>query len=532
MQAIQNFNAKIWLSVEEHLTPLPQDSKNYRVFHYLPAPFLLGAGAVSLLVTKIVSICFEIFSKTSPPDPKKDFSAVLKDPREWRKLDTAPENHPVGEKNPNFLFGTATCTWQDSGATNCPDSQWSDWEKKVVKEGNRSGKSADLFTLYQTEGGRKQITDRLHKLGVNSYRFSIEWSHIQPKQGMFDETKLQIYVNFCKHLRDQGIAPMVSLHHFSEPRWFHAMGSFEKEENIQHFVRFAEKVFPVLSEDYKGEPLVKYFCTINEPGIEAFSRYVRGAFSPGLLCQFTKAGHFLYGALKAHCIVYEKLKRLNPKAEIGTVHQYLRFIPGNTLLVPVTRYITRLVNDTALHFFRTGVFELKIPFFCNIRKTDLKFDADFVGLQCYTRPVIGLTGSTSLHGAPMTTMPFWEDPAAIYEAITETYKAAKKPIIITENGISTHNETQRTRYMSRVFYAVRRAQEDLKKAFKTTVVLGYYLWSFCENAEWDMGMRPQAFGAFDVKAGKLEKEPKLGVSPLTQEARAWQKSFQTDESAA
>ena len=178
----------------------------------------------------------------------------------------------LGNNNPNFLFGVSTCTYQDSGYLTCMNSQWKNWEHKCLPEHNRSNNSANLFSLYSTNNGRHSITTRLHKLGINSYRFSIEWSLIEPKHGHFNYDNLFVYLNLCKHLRNQGIQPMVTLHHFSEPKWFHSLGSFEHEENIEYFENFSKFVFRYFVEPYNGKPLVEYFCTINEPNIETFQR--------------------------------------------------------------------------------------------------------------------------------------------------------------------------------------------------------------------------------------------------------------------
>lgn len=134
---------------------------------------------------------------------------------------------------------------------------------------------------------------------------------------------------------------------------------------------------------------------------------------------------------------------------------------------------------------------------------------DFCGLQYYTRPYIGLLGPTSPY-SPITQMPFREDSEGIYEAAIRVYESFKVPIIVTENGISTHNEGQRS------LYALDRSTAQIGIGN----LLGFYLWSFSDNFEWDMGMAPQAFGAFTV-----DKELKEGARVYTRIIRAWQSSI-------
>ena len=105
-----------------------------------------------------------------------------------------------------------------------------------------------------------------------------------------------------------------------------------------------------------------------------------------------------------------------------------------------------------------------------------------------------------------------EDPAGIYQAIEETHRAYKVPIIITENGISTNCDLQRRRYMERAIYAVGEAE----KKIGPENLLGYFVWSFCENSEWNMGRNPQSFGIFELcSQGNLKPRPRAGVEPFT-----------------
>lgn len=446
------------------------------------------------------------------------FPRVLTDSTEWNKIPNLEEqlyHNPLGEENRDFLIGIATCTYQDSGSFHCPDSQWPDHEQKCLPSHNRSHLGPNLFELYKTAEGRQELIVRLLELGVNTYRFSVEWSHIEPQEGIANGYHLQIYVDLCKSLRDNGIKPMVTLHHFSEPSWFHARGSFENEKNIPAFVEYAKFIYTQLTAPYKGEPLVDHFCTINEPAIEAFSRYVRGAYSPGVKMDFNRAGKFLENALIAHCIVYPLLKTISKGPKIGIIHQYLRFVPSNFLLKPIAAGLNALVNDAVLNFFKTGVFYLHVPMMCFIeRNHKIKPLTDFVGVQYYGRPVVGFTGSTSF-SEQMTKMPFREDPEGLCEAIVETHKAFNVPVIITENGISTDDEVQRARYLTRALYATKTAQTII--GHKN--VIGYVLWSLNDNFEWDMGMDPQRFGAFQLireegKPTRIASQCKPGMLPF------------------
>jgi beta-glucosidase len=537
--AIREANNCFWFDFEERITPNTATSQNakwsftaYALHNGLEAATYLVAGLATgslVMGLKVYEFVTSFFTKQKKAE---GFSTVLNDSREWKKLGDIQqdlEKNPLGANDPLFLHGVATCTYQDSGETNCPDSQWRVYEKQHISEDNRSGQSGNLFQLYRT--APNEVTRRLHQLGSNAYRFSIEWSQIEPNQGEFRSEVLEQYIKFCKHLRDEGIQPMVTLHHFSEPVWFHELGSFEKEENIKHFTNFCEKVVPKLAQDYKGKLLVEYFCTINEPGIEAFSRYIFGSFSPKLHFQWTKAGEFLKGALKAHTVVYDKLKTMvPPSVKLGIVHQYLHFLPD----APLTRYFNRLVNDVAMNFFKTGKIELKVPFACNIVEEMEKPKTDFVGVQAYVRPSFFPPDilRSMLYGEPMTLMPFREDPASIYEAITKCHEAFQAPVIVTENGISTNDNEQRRRYMTRALYAAREAA----KVIGEDNLKGYLAWSFTDNFEWDRGMNPQRFGAYALEeqsdgTHKIAENPKPGMDTYVKIVEAWKNLWKNSEKA-
>jgi hypothetical protein len=275
---------------------------------------------------------------------------------------------------------------------------------------------------------------------------------------------------------------------------------------------------------------IRNFWTINEPAIEAFSRYVRGAFSPGIKMDFPKAAAFLVGAFKAHNIAYDIIHSHYNFAIVGFTHQYLKFLGTNPLFFLITKYLTALTNDATLGTLETCIFKLKIPFLCNVEER-IPLKVDQMGVQVYTRPVIGFTGSTGFYDEPQTLMPFREDPAAAYEAVLEVARVSQKPVIVTETGISTNDEAQRARYLERVFYALEAARKKGIQLYgqqmvNPPILRGVNLWTFTDQLEWDMGMKPQAFGAYPLtQAGEIAGIFRSGVQPFIDSSARWRASF-------
>lgn len=504
MTSLMAFQSWTLKHLENSLSPLPSHSDQYRLPHHLGAVLYapLSLIAIAGRCAETIMTYATSFFAAEGSHPKEDFNAVVQDSRKWALLKDTDITF-----DPPFAFGVTTCTWQDSAIKDLKDSQWTDWEKKCVPASQRSKTRSNLFQLYKTKEGRALLIDRLRQLGVTQYRFSTE---------MFHQDQLSVYVDWCKALRDAGIAPEVTTHHFSEDKAFHAKGSFEKEENIADFKHYLEAIIPSLTQPYKGKPLVGRIYPINEPNIEALSRYVLGLFSPGYMMRFGKAGEFLHNLLKAQCVAYATIKEINPDVEVGMVHQYLKMVPTNPLIGLVTHYFNKVLNDTLLHFYKTGIFEYKIPFVCHIYDDTLQqAPFDCIGLQYYARVVAGMTGSTSYH-EPMTLMPYREDPEGVYEAITEIYAACQKPVRISENGISTLDETQRERYLQRSLYAVWRAREKIGKEN----CLSFNYWCPFPTSEWHMGPS-QHFSAYDLEAsGQIAATPKRGMTPFIRTAKA------------
>ena len=114
----------------------------------------------------------------------------------------------------------------------------------------------------------------MKNIWVNASRFPVEQSKIIPKKGLIDENALNHYRDVCIELIDSGLTTAVTLRHFTNPIWFEELGGFEKEENIDHFIKFPEIVFNHLSD------IVKYRCTINEPALYISQGYFYGVFPP------------------------------------------------------------------------------------------------------------------------------------------------------------------------------------------------------------------------------------------------------------
>lgn len=377
-----------------------------------------------------------------------------------------------------FLVGFANSMFQASNES-CGETNWS--------YAAHTGSVAPL-ALTQLISHWYNFEDDLHKmksLGVNSYRFSIEWGHIEPQEGVYDEEVLARYEQIIAECLRLNIKPMLTLYHFNEPYWFTQKGSFEKEENFKYFVAFCKKIFERFSSS------VKHWCTINEPGVMSFSSYFYGQFPPHKH-SLKQTIQYQLNLLKAHVLIYKELKQMEngPSCEIGIVHNVLRFVPRHKwdliskFLAP---FLTRLVNDCVVKFLQTGRFEYKVRGLVNVKYDDV--DApnsfDFVGLNFYGNVVIGFNkknfyGATHFPGQTLGHFHIPIDPSGFSSAISEI-AALGKPIYITETGYATDHDEHREKFLSEYFKVLE------TKIAENVDIRGLYIWTFIDNYEWDRG---------------------------------------------
>ena len=422
---------------------------------------------------------------------------------DWDKIKTERVYFPK-----NFMWGTATAAHQVEG--NNTNNNWYAWEhqkdnngKSRIHNNDKSGMAANHWNLYRDD-------IRLMKnLGVGYYRFSVEWSKIEPESGIINEEALEHYRDVCVALIDSGLTPVITLHHFSHPIWFEELGAFEKEENIEHYVRFSELVFNKLSD------IVPIWCTINEPAVYVTQGYFNGVFPPGKKDPLL-AGYVMRNLLNAHVQVYQHLKTLPNGANVQ-----IGLVKNITQLDPLRRwhildwYFSRILNDvftnSTLDLFTKGEFDFYLPAMADI--SYINYDAinslDFIGLNYYSRwhvkGQLNLAEPFTFELRPQdiqTDMPYAIYPEGFYKAV-KTIAKLNVPIIITENGIADDKDDRRSLFIKRYLYALFKTIEEGYD------IQGYFYWSLMDNFEWAEGYMMK-FGLYDVDFNTQKRTLRYG----------------------
>ena len=378
----------------------------------------------------------------------------------WANVNLDDVHFPEG-----FHWGTATAAHQVEGHL---VNNWTHHEQRKNLE--QSGAACDHWNRWREDF--QLLTD----LGMTSYRFSIEWSRIEPTEGTWNNDALAVYSNMVDDLLERGIRPVVTLHHFSHPQWWEAKGGFADRANAPHFVRYCERVFEVLSDR------VETWVTINEPTVFSTMGYTLGMFPPGRR-SLRATLRVMRNLLLAHADVYIALKKIRPEARIGIAKNVTLFDPKNRWS-PIDWPLARLLEWFWNGAWRSGV-ENGRMFFGDVSAA--KGTLDFVGLNYYTHVLVGPASVSLLK------MKF---PKRAHEVATEfgypMYAEGLRraldflaplgvPIEITENGVADANDTLRTEHLKRHLWVLSQAIQDGHD------VRSYHHWSLMDNFEWAEG---------------------------------------------
>ncbi len=394
---------------------------------------------------------------------------------------------------PDFRWGCATAAHQTEG--NNTNNDWWAWEQVEghIAEGARSNLACDGWRRAEED------FDRAAAMANNAHRLSVEWSRIEPREGYFDDQALGRYRAMLRALRERGMEPLVTLHHFSSPLWLAELGGWEYPRVIPLFERFVARVVEALGE------FCDFWCTINEPNIYALLGYVQGVFPPGkhdLGAAMRVSRHML----RAHAAAYRRIHALQPHARVGLAHNYRIFDPANprsALDRLVARLQDRIFNEAFLVPLERGRWLLPMGFG---PAPGLRGTLDWVGINYYTRDVVAFDRScpSELYGrrfhgpdAELLDGGYGEMyPQGIVRAVRRAARAGL-PIYITENGIPDADDDQRPRALVTHLHQLWGIIQGCYP------VMGYFHWTLVDNFEWAAG--------WTLRFGLIELDPATQV---------------------
>lgn len=428
----------------------------------------------------------------------------------------------MGKFPQGFMVGASTAAHQVEG-NNVHSDYWLQENVEHSQFVEPSGEAVDHYHRYEED------IRLMAEAGLNAYRFSIEWARIEPKQGEFDENEIEHYRKVIACCKENGVEPVVTLHHFTSPAWVISRGGWENEEVVDWFANYVQYVVKHLGSE------LRYICTINEANMRLqlaaiMKKYMsqmageqqeeknapkEGDVQVGLnldqgmntmmlgmmecakafglqdprgihtfVSMCTPEGDIL--VMKAHQAAKKVIKELYPDIKVGLTLSLHDMQPATG-------------GEDAAHKEWEEEFSHYLPYIA---------EDDFLGVQSYTRQCFDEKGNKyTPEGVELTQMGYEFYPQAIANVVRAAAKEFKGDLIVTENGVATADDSRRQEY-------IKEATAGLQACITDGIPLeGYLHWSLMDNFEWQKGFSMQ-FGLIAVDRSNMKRTPKESLSLL------------------
>jgi len=387
-----------------------------------------------------------------------------------------------------FLWGAAGSPHQIEG--NNVNSDWWLYEQLMPNLGP-SGDAVDSYHRYEED--MRLLADA----GLTAYRFGIEWARVEPIPGEFSRAELAHYRRMIDTAIGLGLTPVVTLHHFTSPRWFVEEGGWLGQTAIHRFTAYVTRVTEILNG-------VEWICTINEPNMLALMVLMAGSINPdavpGFVTPTVQPGEGFVipkptleigrRLVEAHHAARAALKATT-NANVGwtTANLALWAKPENAEYLESERYAR---EDLYLEGARGD---------------------DFIGVQAYSTQEIDETGMVAATPSPENTLTGAAyRPDALGIAIRHAVEVSGAPALVTENGIATADDERRIDYTTGALHGLLEAVSD------GIDVRGYLHWSALDNFEW--GHWEPTFGLIAVDRETFTRYPKPSLAWLGKVAQS------------
>ncbi len=425
----------------------------------------------------------------------------------------------------DFLVGAATAAHQVEGNNIHSDY----WAMEHMKYGNFNEPSLDAVDHYNRyEEDIKMVAEA----GLNAYRFSIEWARIEPKQGVYDENEIEHYRKVLTCCRENGVEPIVTMMHFTSPKWLIENGGWENEATVEAFKNYCQYVTEQLGD------LMHYVCTINEANMGIQVAAISARYRAQMMAKMQRMQQGgaeekkdLEGTAQVgmnfNDMMANMQKQKEENVEIFGTDTLQTFVSART---PEGDMLVIRAHQAARAAMKAVKPELQIGLTLSLHDIQaqeggeetaakewvdefthyvsyIKED-DFFGLQNYSRSLIGPNGILPVpEGAEITQMDYEYYPEGLEHVIRRVYEEMPMPIMVTENGIATADDTRRVAYIQTAMKGVENCIQD------GIPVKGYMYWSMMDNFEWQKGFG-MTFGLISVDRTTQTRTAKPSLTVL------------------
>lgn len=376
-----------------------------------------------------------------------------------------------------FLWGAATAPHQTEG-NNVASDMWflENQQPTIFAEPSRD--ACNSFAFWETD------LDLVRNMGLNTYRFGIEWARIEPEKGLFSQAMLDHYKAVVVGCRQRGLAPIITMNHFSSPRWFSADGGWTNRESATLFARYCDRVIRTLGEG------VHSVITLNEPNIllllkptlpqqvwdiqkltleTAARRLGVKKFVTTNVAELADLPALQQGMAAAHRAGKAAIKDVFPHMAVGLS--------------------LAMMDDQAIgeNSIRDRMRAELYGNWLEIARTD-----DFIGVQNYERAMWDNKGRLP---APTGSIVNWGGievwAPSLAGAVRFAHQATGVPVMVSEHGVGTDDDRIRAKFIPDALAGLKKTIDD------GVPVVGYCHWSLLDNFEWIFGYGPK-FGLHSV----------------------------------
>lgn len=402
----------------------------------------------------------------------------------------------------DFLWGAATAAPQIEGGFNEDGRTPSIWDispKGKIKNNDNCHVACDHYHRWHED------IALMKQIGLKSYRFSISWSRVMPKEGCINQKGLKFYSDLVDELIRNNIEPLVTLFHWDLPVWVYEKGGWLSKKIIPLFAEYTKVVINALSDR------VTYWIPMNEPQCFIMNGYMQGAHAP------FKHKYLSLSKLTRVCL-------LAHAESVKTIREYAKLPPKIGIAMAAGAFVPKSESEEDIALAKHKTFYEGIGTMGNrwwsdpiikgetvtaygiyhTKKKDMpkiKVNLDFIGVNVYQPFQDGSWGNNSLDvdDDKKTSMGWIIDGRVLYWTIRFFYERYGLPIMVTENGMANSDKIENEKiYDDKRKLFLYDYLTNLKRAINENIpVIGYQHWSLLDNFEWAEGYGPR-FGLIHI----------------------------------
>ena len=370
---------------------------------------------------------------------------------------------------PGLLLGSATAATQIEGGDE--NNNWARFAKEgKVTDGTSPLRADDHYNRFRED------IDLMADMGLQIYRFGIEWSRIEPERGVYSEEAIAHYREEIEYMKARGIRPLLTIHHFTNPLWFEDMGGFMHKDSPEIFLSLTKKVVESFGD------IVDEYITINEPNVYAVNSLFYGYWPPekkslaALVRAFSNmtAAHVL-----AYGYIHEKRREMGYSNTKVSFANHLRVFSPKNPKNPVHRLMARLLD----YLFQGAITEAMMTGKCRfpvLRRPGVKKGKyyDFIGVNYYSRSAVSGLADGRMDDCFINDLGWEIYHEGLIELSCSLAKRYGGEVYVTENGTCDNSDSFRPLFI----------YDQLKMISETeNPITRYYHWSFTDNFEWREG---------------------------------------------